>query len=334
MAMDDAEYENKRKHVEWLQSHPEKGKHPSMKRRKEDHDYTSVCIYMITIAVADRRPLLGELRAPDDEHDLPWLCPSTLGKRVMEQWNLLPTIFPQVKVQWLQLMPDHVHGIVHVTAFLTRPLGHVVSYFKARCTREWREMSMYGETQSRSATISLWESGFNDRILTHKGQLNTWVTYLRENPLRLWVKRTCPQWFTVGHVNIGGARVAVMGNVDLLNYPLRVQVQCSRHMPPEGIAAEGDRVLELAASGAVAVSPCISVGEKTVMRRVYDAGFPQIVIVENGFSSMEKPQGRRFVACLQGRLLLVAPWEHHNEHCSITREQCMALNALAKEICK
>lgn len=80
------------------------------------------------------------------------------------------------------------------------------------------------------------------------------------------------------------------------------------------------------------VSPCISPGEKEVMRRAFLAGVPQIVLLENGFAPMQKPSGRRFDACSEGRLLLVAPWEHHNEQRAITREQCLALNRLADEI--
>jgi hypothetical protein len=58
----------------------------------------------------------------------------------------------------------------------------------------------------------------------------------------------------------------------------------------------------------------------------------RIALLENGFAPMQKPSGQRFDACSEGRLLLVAPWEHHNEQRAITREQCLALNRLADEI--
>lgn len=70
------------------------------------------------------------------------------------------------------------------------------------------------------------------------------------------------------------------------------------------------------------------------MRRVFNEGFPQIILLENGFTSYQKPQGRQFDACARGQILLIAPWQHHNEQRRITREQCLQLNALAKEICK
>lgn len=34
---------------------------PSMKRRSNEHDYTSQCFYMVTMAVEGRRPLLGSV---------------------------------------------------------------------------------------------------------------------------------------------------------------------------------------------------------------------------------------------------------------------------------
>lgn len=334
MAQNEDKEAKQREHLDWMRAHPELGKHQSMKRRKAAHDYCGVCMYMVTIAVAGRKPLLGELCGADDEHPMPWVRPSVLGERVTETWSRLPEVFPQVRVLWLQLMPDHVHGILHVTAPLPRPLGHVMSYFKARCTHHWREMSEYGETQSCSASVPLWEKGFNDRILAGKGRLNIWIAYLRENPYRLWVKREHHEWFSVQHITIGSTPVSVMGNQNLLRSPRRVLVQCSRHLSTAEITAEGDRVLSLAAGGAVAVSACISAGEKAVMRRVYEAGWPQIVLVENGFAPLAKPQGKRFQACATGRLLIVAPWEYHGDRRAITREQCMALNELAREICK
>ena len=51
---------------QWLDAHPEQGRHQSMKRRHDHHDYQSPCIYMITLAVKGRRPLLGAVHGPDD----------------------------------------------------------------------------------------------------------------------------------------------------------------------------------------------------------------------------------------------------------------------------
>jgi hypothetical protein len=92
--------------------------------------------------------------------------------------------------------------------------------------------------------------------------------------------------------------------------------------------------LQQARSGAVLVSPCISKGEKAVMRAAFNEGLPLIVLQENGFTDLAKPHGSRMEACARGQLLLLAPWQHHNEQHLIRRDQCLALNDLAHMICE
>ena len=160
--------------------------------------------------------------------------------------------------------------------------------------------------------------------------------YLRDNPRRLWVKRNNHHFFTaINGIKIGETPVTVLGNQFLLDYPIKIQVQCSRSLTESEIEEKCNTLLTQACnSDAVLVSPCISPGEKEIMRRAFDAGFPQIILLENGISSMQKPSGRQFDACAEGRLLLLSPWKHHNDYHAITREQCLKLNALAEIICK
>ena len=325
------ETSRKAKCIAWCEQHPELVTRPSMKRRKDDHDYTGRCIYLITVCVEGRRSLFGELHDADTNHATPWVYPSPLGMSVINQWSAIGIEHPQIKSLAFQLMPDHIHGILFVTEKLPRHLGHYVSRFKSKSTQAMHGMSLYSETQSR--TEALWEEGYNDRILTGKGQLQDWVNFLHDNPRRLWVKRNHLEWFTAHHgMTIGLTTTTVMGNQFLLNYPYKVAVQCSRRMTAADIETACNRYLSMARDGAVLVSPCISPGEKEVMHRAFDAGLPQIILLENGFAPLQKPSGRQFDACADGRVLLVAPWPHHNDKRTITREQCLALNKLAEEI--
>jgi len=125
-----------------------------------------------------------------------------------------------------------------------------------------------------------------------------------------------------------------MGNLFLLDYPEKVQVQCSRQISPDELEAKITAVMSAGRRGAVFVSPVISQGEKDVMNAIYKAGFPVIYLRENGFGAQEKPGGLRFEACAQGRMLILAPWEHHNERTLIQRGQCLALNEMARRICE
>ena len=309
---------------QWLDAHPELGRHQSMKRRHDHHDYQSPCIYMITLAIKGRRPLLGSVNGPDESHPQPWFSPSPLGDRITQCWREIPQYYPQIRMLALQLMPDHLHGIIHVTDRLPRHLGHVINGFKVGCNRAARELSL----------SPLWEEGYNDRILQGRGQLNAMFHYLKDNPRRLWTKRNHPEFFkTQQEVMIGDQSVTVMGNRFLLDSPNKVVVKCSRKMTDAEIETATTRFLMMAQRGAVLVSPRISPGEKAVLDMVQAAGFPFIQLLENGFSPMWKPGGEMFNACANGQVLLIAPWPYHSGHHTITRDQCNRLNDLATLIC-
>ena len=308
----------------WLDAHPELGRHQSMKRRHNHHDYQSPCIYMITLAVKGRRSLLGAVCQPDENHPQPWFNPSPLGERIAACWREIPQFYPQIRLLALQLMPDHLHGIIQVTDQLPRHLGHVINGFKVGCNRVARELSL----------SPLWEEGYNDRILQGRGQLNAMFRYLKDNPRRLWTKRNNPEFFkTQQNITIGEQNVTVMGNRFLLDSPNKVAVKCSRELTEQEIEHAVARCLMMAQRGAVLVSPRISPGEKAIMDMIQAAGFPFIQLLENGFSPMWKPGGEMFDACASGQVLLVAHWPYHSDRHTITRDQCNRLNDLAALIC-
>ena len=311
----------------WVEAHPELVTKPSMKRRKAGHDYCGVAVYMVTLCVEGRRPVLGTLHGPDERHTLPWVYPSPTGNAVKRAWHEIPQYHPQVRLLGFQLMPDHVHGIIHVKSPLPQHLGRLIHGFKKGCRDMIRSMEIDQEVSK------LWENGYNDRILQGPGQLDRWMKYLIDNPRRLWIKRHHPELFLQQTgFEIGATPVTIMGNRFLLDYPEKVAVKCSRRLTEAEIGDDCRRYLAMASNGAVLVSPCISPGEKEVMRAAFEAGFPLIILLENGFSPFQKPGGRQFDACSQGRLLLIAPWPHHDDYRKITRSQCDTLNALARSI--
>ena len=111
-------------------------------------------------------------------------------------------------------------------------------------------------------------------------------------------------------------------------------MQCSRSLTEAEIQERVAFFTKAAARGAVLVSPSISPGEKAVMRAAFELGFPLIYLQENGFTDLAKPGGKRMVACAEGRLLILAPWEHHNERLAIRRDQCLVLNDIARRLCE
>ena len=222
-----------------------------MLRRCLNWDYTQPCIYQITIVLAERgSKALGEVVVDQygkDGRPLTAHCElSALGKAILAHWQKIGAFTPEIKPLFCQIMPDHLHGILHVTSPMKRPLGNAVGGFKTGCEKIFQSFSrgLAPSPQDSSSTCSveaaqaaeaprLFAPGFQDTILFHEGQLNAMFNYLRTNPLRLAVKRANPALFTVADnlaIALGAAGVghfSALGNRFLLDRPL-VQVQVSR----------------------------------------------------------------------------------------------------------
>ena len=354
-------------------------KKASMKRRDDHHDYTERRMYMITLEVEGRRPVFGRLVgnafAPKGSIDEPRIELTALGQAVQSEWMGIHDYYPQIEVMAVQLMPDHMHGILFVREQLPVHLGQVISGFKAGCRKAEKALMAAAEPQATEKTAKamegapqatgkralssqqetalpfqsargslqaptlayrpLFAKGYNDLILRSYEELGAWQNYLRDNPRRLLMKRARPEWLRPFFgLQIGQHCFSGIGNRALLTAAKRKAVRVSRRLTEQEIAREVERYLEEARQGAVLVSPAISPGEKRVMRAAFDAGLPTIVIMENGFTPLSKPHGEQFYACGQGTLLMLSPWEHHNEKRLLTAAQCTQLNLMALELCE
>ena len=88
-----------------------------------------------------------------------------------------------------------------------------------------------------------------------------------------------------------------------------------------------------AREGAAMVSPFISQDEKQVMQVLLQEKRPFILLTDNGFRDYYKPADSLFDACAGGRLLILSPWPYDGGKRNISRADCVALNAMAEEIC-
>ena len=216
------------------------------------------------------------------------------------------------------------------------------------------------------ATCPEWAKGFNDTILFRDGQLEQMITYLRKNPLRLATKRAKPSLFKVSReieVSLGAEGVghfSALGNHFLLDRPL-AQVQVPRRFfgykrvakPGGGLKiakdAKGEPLVAFstpefearreeffaaAKHGAVLLSPCVSDGERQIAREALAAGLPLVTMANKGFSKLQKPSGRYFDACAEGRLLMLAPaaWPYQPGEKPMTRFDATAMNRLCQWI--
>jgi REP element-mobilizing transposase RayT len=291
---------------------------------------------------------------------------SPIGDVVRAVWQRTSAIYRGVEACECVVMPDHFHGLLWVKERQSRPMGHIVKAFKRVSALECRSSGLllppnHGRGSrglplppnhgrgSRGLLLppnsaapaagillysQLWQEGFQDSILLHKGQLHAMANYIADNPRRLAAKLANPALFTVvANLQVASGRFCPgIGNRYLLKHPLKCQVQVSRSISPMALAAKKEELLYAAEHGAVLISPCISPGEKEIAHAALDAGKPLIALLENGFPPYYKPPGRYFDACAAGNLLMLAPFPYHREKRKITREQCCLLNDWAQAI--
>jgi hypothetical protein len=103
------------------------------------------------------------------------------------------------------------------------------------------------------------------------------------------------------------------------------------HAAPEYEAIK-EGVFAAASHGAVVISPCISDGEREIAREAMNQGFRIVAMRNMGFAPIQKPTGRLFDICAQGRLLLLAPaaWPYSTQEKPMTRFDATALNRICQ----
>ena len=327
-------------------------------RRMERHDYTSTCIYLITLTTAERKRILGKLVG--NSPDTATIEATALGQYVAEAFRKTTAEVTKrtgcrVQVLHYQVMPDHFHGILYVRDTLPADyaLGKIIAAWKSDCTHAmWNDYAalkcdeQYEEKKSSlcaqyfsSEKPSLFSRGFNDRILFRKGQLQTWIKYLDDNPRRLWLKTHFPDRLRKVYDFKAGKRghqYTAVGNTFLVTYPERLQVRCHRDLTEAQIQAEVAVYMKEALRGVVLISPFISTAEKAVYDACYKEKLPMIHIVNRGLDGkFNYPSGRDLTGCSEGFMLVLAPYADYSPETAakrITRVQCLNLNDFAADL--
>ena len=311
-------------------------------------DYRSPSIMMVTIVTTKRLPLLGKLQGEN-------IILTELGQKVAEEIKRIPTYngAESIEIYSYVIMPDHVHILLHIHEHLPRHVGYYIRWFKKQCTN----IGLVLAVPSASDHSPLFAPDYHDRLLKGKNQLSHMVRYIQDNPRRLALKRANKDLFRIQqNQQINTIPCTVLGNIFLIEHPLRQVLQCSRRLTQEQIDNLKADCLREAADGTVYVTAAISEGEKQIARALREAGFPLIILLEKGFPAPDdphynyfKPQGVYFEACAAGKLLLIEPHRNlldrediaikteakvgHIPHDS-QRYRFVAMNILAEDICK
>ena len=179
------------------------------------------------------------------------------------------------------------------------------------------------------------------RPMGRRSQLPNTIRYIGMNPQRLATKRLKPGFFRVQQgIDIGEHSYDGVGNTTLLMagkfMPVHVRsvwVKAAGNGDAEPLRCYKNGCVLAARKGTVMVSPFISADEKQVMQVLLQEQLPFIVLADNGFREYYKPSDALFDACAAGRVLILSPWPYNAEKRKISREECVALNEMAEEIC-
>src|SRR5574344_771646 len=165
-----------------------------------------------------------------------WLCTITqekfeltdIGQIVKDELVGIPNYYPQIKIGMYQVMPDHLHALVHVVRNLPTgvTLREVFRGFKLGVNRKCREHVGW-------ETYRAFEEGLNDTLIFTRAHLEREVAYVRDNVRRYRAKKANAQLFQEARLLESakipaGLKLWRFGNGFLLDRPLIVKVQLSR----------------------------------------------------------------------------------------------------------
>jgi REP element-mobilizing transposase RayT len=164
--------------------------------RWQGFDYTSGAAYFLTMCVAGRETLFGDVI--DGEVRL-----SEIGMLVDQTLHESLAMRPEIELVTHVVMPNHLHLLIIVnplpdvgahgrapvppqdpatppTSRLRRPprsVGSLVAAFKAASARAVNDL--HG-----TPGLSFWQRGYHDRIVRNDRELAATMVYIENNPLR------------------------------------------------------------------------------------------------------------------------------------------------------
>ncbi len=137
--------------------------------RLQGWDYATPGAYSVTICTDGKVHLFGNIIEGK-------MIQSDTGRMVESMWLALPEHYPGVRLDAFVVMPNHVHGILLLSAegraWGPAPtLGDVVGRFKSLTTRLY-------------ARGKLWQRSYYEHIIRNDEDLNHTRRYIAENVLR------------------------------------------------------------------------------------------------------------------------------------------------------
>lgn len=178
--------------------------------RLQDHDYVGGGIYFVTICVDGRNKYFGEachgMPVPNGaaanvaSANSAFVRLSRIGKICEEYWEAIPDHFPNAEIDEFIIMPDHIHGIIHMAdAFdrmrsigqichgksvprdryshpLAKSLGMIINHFKGGVKRYCNQNGM---------KYFKWQANYFEKIISGDENLERVRKYIWRNSLEI-----------------------------------------------------------------------------------------------------------------------------------------------------
>lgn len=301
-------------------------------------------LYHVTLTIPSRDPLLGTLVIPNNDPVQARVDIEPLGRALLECQRQVSIYHPEIQVLHYCLMPDHLHAVWYVKKQMPKGIMTAVRGFWQGAKKAADELSL------SSFTPNTIRQNCQERIFTempfvrpmgHRDQLPITIRYIDMNPQRLATKKLMPGFFRVQEgIEISGRTYRGIGNIALLDAANYEPVHVRRTMVEEAEHGEKQRLRDYmngcvlaAREGIVMVSPFISPQERAVMDVLIKEKHSFVYIADNGFSDYYKPSDGLFDSVAEGRVLILSSWEYDSSKRHVTRDECVAMNKMAEEIC-
>jgi putative transposase len=157
--------------------------------RLQDYDYSQAGVYFITICAAVRQPWFGDVDGAE-------MRLNVAGQMVSVEWQNLPTRFAQIALDIFIVMPDHLHGVLHIIdgsapaprddqqrhGTAPRSLGRMMQAFKSLTTHAY--IQGVKEHSWPPFFGKLWQRNYYERVIRNETELQHTCEYIVQNPLR------------------------------------------------------------------------------------------------------------------------------------------------------
>jgi REP element-mobilizing transposase RayT len=190
-------------------------KHARRSIRLRDYDYAQPGAYFVTLCIQNRECLLGEVVEGI-------MHVNDVGQIIQSVWDELPRHYPGVDIDAFVVMPNHVHGIIVLTAVGAAPRGRLDSKSAVGATPRGRPNEP-GQPQGVAPTMSLmdvvhrfkslttaqyrhgtirkgwrpflgrlWQRNYYEHIIRNEEELHCIRQYIADNPMRWETDRENP----------------------------------------------------------------------------------------------------------------------------------------------